>query len=122
MQELKIIKYVIIVALLSSGCYYDSEEDIYGTTECDVEDMSLANDILPILENDCYGCHSAAANFGNITIEGYDNLLKYVDDGSLLGAIKHEGGYSPMPKTGAKLLDCEIAKIESWIDLGALNN
>ena len=122
MQVLRIIKYTFIVGFILSGCYYDSEDELYGTVECDVADMSLANDILPILEKDCYQCHSAAANFGNITLEGYQNLLKYVNDGALLGVVKHEAGYSPMPKNGAKLLDCEIAKIESWIELGALNN
>ncbi len=108
--------------ILLSGCYYDSEEELYGTTECDAVDMSLANDILPILENDCYTCHSVTANFGNVTLEGYEKLLPYVNDGSLLGAIMHSGGYSPMPKGKAKLLDCEIEKIESWINSGALNN
>lgn len=122
MQAQRITKYVIVLGILFSGCYYDSEDELYGTVECDTDNMSLANDILPILEKDCYQCHSIEANFGNVTLEGFDNLSKYVDDGSLVGVISHEGGYSPMPKGGAKLLDCEIAKIESWIQLGAQNN
>jgi hypothetical protein len=122
MQVLRIIKYVIIMGIIFSGCYYDNEIDLYGNVECETADMSFANDILPILEKDCYQCHSIAANFGNITLEGFDNLSKHVNSGRLVGAISHDGGYSPMPKGGAKLLDCEIAKIESWIQSGALNN
>lgn len=122
MAVLRIIKYTIVMGIIFSGCYYDAEDELYGIVECQSENMSLASDILPILENDCYQCHSIAANFGNVTLEGFDNLSKHVNDGSLVGAISHDGGYSQMPKGGAKLLDCEIAKIESWIQLGALNN
>lgn len=122
MRVQRIIKYAIICIVIFSGCYYDSEDNLYQTLECDTADMSLVNDIIPILEKDCYQCHSEAANFGNVTLENYDNLSKYVNDGSLLGAIKHDGGYSPMPKGRTKLLDCEIDKIEAWIISGALNN
>ena len=85
-------------------------------------DMSYAQDIVPILEADCYECHSIIANNGNVTLEGHENTIKYVNDGKLLGAINREGGFSPMPKERAKLLDCEIAKIDSWINAGALDN
>lgn len=122
MKELRTISTMFILMLVIGGCYYDVEEEIYPTLECDTADMSYLNDILPILEKDCYACHSAAANFGNVTIEGYESLVSFANDGSLLGVIKHESGYSPMPKNLAQLLDCEIAKIEEWINDGALNN
>ena len=122
MEKLKLIIVLTLVQILFVGCYYDVEEELYPSIDCQVENMSLANDILPILNNDCMGCHSAAANFGNITLEGYDELTKYVNDGSLIGVVKHGAGFSPMPKGAAKLLDCEVEKIQSWIDDGALNN
>ena len=125
MKGLRIIKIGLIIVLAQmfiSGCYYDVEEDLYPTIECSVENMSLMNDIMPILKTDCFDCHSQEANFGNVTLEGYSELIKYVDDGSMLGVIKHNAGFSPMPKGAAKLLDCEIEKIESWINDGAINN
>ncbi len=105
-----------------TGCYYDVEEELYPSIDCLTMDMSYADDILPIIESNCYGCHNATANFGNINLEGHSQLMKYVDDGSIVGAIKHAAGFSAMPKNGAKLLDCEIEKIEAWIADGALNN
>lgn len=122
MKELRIISIVLGIVLVGTSCYYDVEEELYPTIECITAEMSYQDDIIPILSNDCYTCHSAAANFGNITLEGHDALLKYVNDGSLLGAVRHEGGYSPMPKGAAMLLDCEVQKIEAWITDGALNN
>lgn len=122
-MELRTISiWLVSVALLASGCYYDVEEELYPTIECQTTDMSYMDDILPIIESNCMVCHSAAANFGNITLEGYTQLRKYVDDGSFVGAIRHEGGYSPMPKNQAKLLNCEIEKIEAWVADGSLDN
>ena len=124
MEHLK-IKYVYILILLSVGitsCYYDVEEEIYGTTNCSDQNMSYQNDIIPILSENCYQCHSAQNNFGNVTLEGHNRLLQYVNSGQLLGAIKHDSGYSPMPKNASMLLECQIEKIESWINEGSMNN
>lgn len=123
MTELQTIRIILMaIVILISGCYYDVEEELYPTIECQTDEMSYSGDILPIIETDCYVCHSAAANFGNITLEGYSEIKKHVDNGGLLGAVKHDGGFSPMPKNQAMLLECEIEKIEAWIQNGALNN
>ena len=57
--------------------------------------------------------------FGQPTLEGYAKLKSYVDNGKLLGSIKHSPGFSPMPKGQAKLVDCDIEKIEAWVAAGA---
>ena len=118
------LKFVIVLFLIIffGSCYYDVEEELYQTIECSTADMSYQSDILPILENNCLQCHDAASNFGGITLEGFDQLKTYVNNNQLIGVIKHEAGFSPMPKNAAKLLDCEIEKIEAWITDGAPNN
>ena len=121
---MKIGKVLLVIIAFSSiySCYYDNEEELYGTVECQSTDMSYMNDVLPIIESNCYQCHDAANNFGGITLEGYESLLVHVNSGALLGAIKRESGFSPMPKNLPKLVDCNIEKIENWILEGALNN
>ncbi len=121
MKVLWTIKIILLLVVLS-GCYYDVEEVLYPSTGCDTLDISFNKDIVPIIEVACYACHSAEANFANITLEGYEMLSIYVANKKLIGSIKYEAGFSPMPKGAAKLLDCEIEKIESWINNGALNN
>jgi hypothetical protein len=118
----KYISLLLILSVFLGGCYYDVEEEIYGTIDCQSTDMSYLNDILPIIESNCYECHDAANNNGGITLEGYDALKARVDSGQLLGAIKRESGFSAMPQNRAKLVDCTIEKIENWIQEGALNN
>ena len=118
-------RYFLIALVFMVGfthCYYDTEEEIYPTIECSTTDMSYQADILPIFQNNCYQCHDAANNFGGITLEGFDQIKIYVNNNQLLGVINHESGFSPMPKNSAKLLECEIEKIEAWINEGALDN
>lgn len=108
--------------LLIASCYYDKEEELYGTAECSTDNVTFNETILKIIEDNCYQCHDSANNFGGITIEGYDNLKPYVESGALLGVIKRESGFSPMPKNEPPLLECDIEKIEQWINDGAPNN
>ena len=122
MMERRIIKGLMIGMVLFSACYYDVEEELYPATVCNTENMSYQNHIVPILQQHCYSCHSAAVNNGNVTLEGYSQFIKYVNSGQLLGAIKHESGFSAMPQGLSSLIPCNIKKIEEWINQGKLNN
>ncbi len=122
MMERLIIKFLLIGVVIFSACYYDSEEKLYPTTDCVTANMSYQTNIVPILQRNCYVCHSAAVNTGNITLEGYGELIKHVNSGKLLGAINHDYGFTPMPQNAPKMVTCEIAKIEKWIADGAPDN
>ncbi len=112
----------LLLLLGVQSCYYDVEEEIYPSTECMTTDVTYSTVVLKIIQKNCYQCHDEANNFGGVTLEGYDNLKGFVDNNQLLGVIRHESGFSPMPQNRAKLLDCDIEKIETWISAGALNN
>ncbi|MCB0644373.1 MAG: hypothetical protein KDC44_22165 [Phaeodactylibacter sp.] len=105
-----------------SACYYDIEEELYPETDCVTDNVNYSTVIQPILQTNCYTCHSAAANQGGITLEGHGQLLQYVNSGQLLGAIRHDAGFSPMPQGAPQLVDCDIEQIAAWIDQGAPNN
>ncbi len=124
MMEHRIIKGTLIVMVLFTSCYYDVEEILYPDTGCVTTNMSLQNNIVPILDRNCYTCHSTVAGFnnGNVVLEGYTELIKYVNNGKLLGALRNEPGFEPMPQNAPRLGDCEIAKIDQWIKDGFLNN
>ena len=116
------LTFLIIFLFSMASCYYDVEEILYPPVDCETLDMSYDLNIEPILDQNCYVCHSAAANQGGISLEGYSSLKIYINNGRLLGAIRHDAGFSQMPQGAPKLLDCDISKIEAWIDDGALNN
>ena len=107
---------------MSPACYYDVEEELYLDTGCNTGNLTYTASILPILQSNCYSCHSQASNFSNVILEGYVNLKKLVDNGRLLGAIRHTSGFSPMPQNQPQLPVCTIEKIEQWITDGAPDN
>lgn len=117
-----VLSSLLILLLILASCYYDVEEEIYPQTDCNVDNVTYSVNIVAILQSNCYVCHSQAINQAGITLEGYNNLKTYVDNGRFLGAVKHESGYSPMPQGAPQLPDCQIAQIEQWIMEGAPNN
>ena len=121
-MERLLIKGILLTMVIFSSCYYDVEELLYPPGECVTTNMSYQNNIVPILQNNCYVCHSAAVNTGGVTLEGHASLLNLVNNGRLVGAINHQSGFSPMPQGAPKLPSCDIAKIEQWIADGPPNN
>lgn len=94
-------------------------------TTCDTANQALAADVKPILQAFCYGCHSTAganAAGAGINLETYASLQTYATNGKLLCAINQGAGCSAMPKGGNRMPQCEIDKIQSWVNAGALNN
>lgn len=117
----KVIAILIIVSV-SIGCYYDSEEELYGLN-CNTTNVSFAATVNTLLQqHGCLGCHSGGAPSGNVNLQGHSNVQTVALSGRLYGAISHSTGFTPMPQGGTKLNDCDIKKIKSWIDAGALNN
>ncbi len=114
-----------MAAILLSGCYYDSYEELYvppGGVICNTDSVSYAQTIQPILNQHCAlsDCHLTGSNPGGYIFDNYNDTKAGV--GRIMGAIEHAPGYSPMPKNMAKLPDCERRQIEAWINQGALDN
>ena len=127
MKTTGIISLVFVCVVFLSSCYYDVNEDLnpigsIDSLSCDTIAVSYSADVLPVIEFNCYTCHSTAANLGGITLEGYNSIKVYADNGRLEGAINHESGFSWMPQDAAMLDDCDLALINGWINQGALNN
>lgn len=92
-----------------------------GTT-CDSTAASYANDIAPLLQDYCVGCHNSSRSDGNVNLESHAKVVTYVDNGTLMGSIIHDPLYAKMPPSGSKLSDCRIAQVQKWIDEGAQDN
>jgi hypothetical protein len=126
MDNFKFMKSIgIFVCLIFclNGCYYDSEDDVYPPTDCNTTSVSFINDIQPILANSCLSCHNTLSSIGGgIILEGHAAVLRYANDASLVGSVKHSSGYSAMPQSASKLDDCKISKIEAWVQAGSPNN
>lgn len=106
-----------------SACYKNDLETLGGTKDCNIVNMSYANDIRTMVAVSCAvsGCHDAGATT-TFTLTSYEDVKLIVDDGRFLKSVRHEQGIAPMPKSSSKLSECNINRIASWIQAGALNN
>jgi hypothetical protein len=132
MKRLVILGIIVTIVAVVYSCKNDKYDKLYPasstTTTCDTSGtISYSKDIMPIVQEYCYspgnGCHDAA---GSAT-SGYDyttyqGIVSNAQNGLLLGDITWASGYNQMPKNGAKLSDCDIAKFAKWINEGAPNN
>jgi mono/diheme cytochrome c family protein len=91
--------------------------------------VSFANDILPLLESRCAGCHGGQRTEAELNLRSFDSLMA----GSKNGAVVIAGDAATsklvtlvaegkMPKRGPKLTPDQVQLITDWIDAGALNN
>ena len=94
----------------------------YCDADCDTTNVTFSGSVWPVMQTNCVGCHSGGNPSGDILITNYEEVALLVDNGYLMGVIKQEGEYKPMPPNGAKLSDCDIATIEIWIKNGKPND
>ena len=123
-----IFSFSICIGL--TGCYYDTEEELYpdsGSTVCDTVSVCYANDIVPIVSSKCSNpsCHAGVNAAAGIPLETYAGVKAYLDADKALfiSSIIWDGNASNMPKgASAKMSDCNINTIRAWINNGYPNN
>ncbi len=89
---------------------------------CDTTNVSFKSNVFPIVETYCLGCHNGTTPGGGIYLRDYNDMVAVANNGKLMGSIRHDAGYSPMPKNANKLSDCQIATFNIWIKNGTPNN
>lgn len=112
---------ICILSVLNS-CVSNVEEELYPPDTCDTAQVTYSGTIAPIIELNCYACHEGDQSLSGIPLNGYNNLKAMVDAGRLTGALRHLEGFSAMPQNAPALPECELLKIEKWIDDGAPDN
>lgn len=119
---MKTLIYISFLPLLFSSCSKDQTPEIVIINNvCDSIPKSFANDVKPIFQQNCVTCHFSGSTFANgQSWETYSEIE--ANKQSILTAIKHESGKTPMPFQGTKLSDSLIQIIECWVADGAQNN
>ena len=112
----------ILLSVLFTGCNYS-----HGDTPAPCNDptpVTYEAVISPIFEVHCRVCHGKTVYStlgGNNDYSDYQGIKKQ-SASLILSCIQHEAGFDPMPKSGAKLSDCDIERIRKWIEAGQPNN
>jgi cytochrome c553 len=123
---LPLLALFVISSFMIISCSKDNEADLSnpggGGSTCDTVNMKYTANILPIISGNCYSCHGNGNVNGGVSLDSYAKLKTQADNGNLIGVTTHAAGYPAMPEGGAKLSDCDINKIKSWINNGTQNN
>ncbi len=121
-----ILLLAVLPAFFISSCTSVKKDQLI-LPGCDTANISYARDIVPILQNNCYTCHSEQnkVESGGIILEGHDALAFWTGGGAnsiLVGVISHKPGFIPMPYLEPKMDSCSINKIVAWVIAGSADN
>ena len=122
--KLSLIVSFIITALLVATCKHDiplTDGDNHNDT-CGTVVFTYSGAVAPLLTTNCTRCHNATTTRAGVNLSTYEGVKTVALNGRLLGSIKKETGFKPMPPGNNKLPDCQIRQIEKWVQAGAENN
>jgi hypothetical protein len=102
------------------GCTYDDLETLGNPYDCDVFDVSYGADILPLVADNCQGCHSGGTPSAGIAFEEHADIAQLAE-GMLDRMDRAPNDDLLMPQSG-KLDSCSIALFSAWIAAGKPNN
>ena len=104
----------IIYWWIAQGAY-NNKCDSAG---CDSTIVTYTATIAPICAAWCTGCHGGSNPANGLSLESYDQVVACANSSRLMGALRHDNGFYPMPKGGEMLSPCEINLFQKWINIG----
>ena len=126
MKKIRIpfILSMALIFILFASCEKNNEADLYGSEPCDTTDLTWVNGISEIFSVYCVYCHNVNLNYKGVRHDNFEEEMKVIRKGDdrLRAVINHEPGYKRMPYEGPKLSDCNIQKIETWLNNGTPEN
>lgn len=109
-------KNLLIFFIFMSIISCNKDKTLETRIECNSINPSFINDVMPIIQNNCTSCHT----WQTPLLIDYSSICNNAE--LILNTIKHEPGFSAMPKNTNKLSDSIIRFIDCWIQNGKLNN
>lgn len=128
MKTFKFLFAILAFTLLSSGCVYNFilPEEEPPPPNPDEPTISFAEDIIPIFEAKCTGCHKPGGTAPDLTTaNAYEsiNTVKYINKETHETSLIYT---YPSPDTDThtwkEYSEAEAAYILGWITEGALDN
>jgi hypothetical protein len=123
--KLGLITTIILTALFVVTCKHEiplTDKDHNNSDTCGITVFTYSGAVAPLMSTYCTRCHGATSPRAGINLTTYDGVKTIALNGKLLGCIKKETGFKPMPPGATKIPDCQILQIEKWVGAGSLNN
>ena len=122
------MKMTILLAAVVAGCllYFPActkhNAVELGGGGCDTTNVSYTQQIVSILQDNCYVCHKGPGASSGIDFSSYAAFKGWAQSGYVAGDITAAPGFTPMPYGLPSLSSCDINTILAWIHQGAANN
>ncbi len=108
---------ILIITIVIISCTKDKVGGDVPFPEVICSDsISFNNEVLPIIQNNCTGCHE---NQNGYTFTNYQNISSSY--AAIIGSMKGTG-YQLMPQGGPAIPDSLVQKIQCWVNQGMNNN
>ena len=116
--NISISSLMLLMMIFSISCTYDNAEELYGTRECEPDEISFSEDIMPIIATNCAiaGCHVSGQQ--RPTLENYGQISANAERVE----FRTSNGTMPPSTSGLRLSQDEINAISCWVDAGAPEN
>jgi len=115
----KIINVVLFPFILFSGCENNVEENSEDNpVDCTEVETYYTENVAPILESNCTGCHSGPTPTAGLSLDSYSNVRAAIKTGDVLDRVNRksgDGGF--MPNGGTKLSDANLEILQTFFDM-----
>ncbi|HLP94840.1 MAG TPA: c-type cytochrome domain-containing protein [Saprospiraceae bacterium] len=103
---------------LEQGAINNACDENFGG--CDPTDARYSTFVQPLVQAKCQGCHSGNNPQGGIKLSNYAEVKAVALNGKLYSSVVRSTNW--MPLGGARLDDCNLQRIQTWIQAGAPEN
>ena len=109
------IVFCLITIVFFHSCTNNSKQALLGNI-CDTTETKFSANINTVITAKCVSCHNNSSQSGGINLEGYDQVKNNTE--GIIRTMKN----GTMPKSGERIDDCTITKIQTWVNRGSQNN
>jgi hypothetical protein len=114
-------KFLLLCGILTlTSCSYESTLDLIDVPF--VETVTYTNDVKPIIDGSCVGCHgNPLINGAPMSLTTYENVKQFVQNEKIINRISRDiNDPQLMPVSGPKLPQPVIDLVIKWKDQGCL--
>ena len=116
----KIINVALFMCISFSGCEKNVEEDLEDKTEDCIEvETYYTENVAPILESNCTGCHSGPTPTAGLSLDSYSVVFIAIKSGDVLDRVNRNssGDDLLMPQYGQKLSQPDLDILQIFFEM-----
>jgi len=116
----KIINVALFMCISFSGCEKNVEEDLEDKTEdCTEVETYYTENVAPILESNCTGCHSGPTPRAGLSLDSYSVVFIAINSGDVLDRVNRNssGDDLLMPQYGQKLSQPDLEILQTFFEM-----